>query len=51
MKTVKQLVEEKPHKLLAIAPSVSVFTALQKMAEFDVGALVILDEERASKRL
>ena len=46
MKTVKQLVEEKPHKLLSIAPSMSVFEALQKMAEFDVGALVILDEER-----
>ena len=46
MKTVKQLVEEKPHKLLSIAPSMSVFEALQKMAEFDVGALVILDEGR-----
>jgi len=46
MKTVKQLVEEKSHKLLSIAPSMSVFEALQKMAEFDVGALVILDEGR-----
>ena len=46
MKTVKQLVDEKPHKLLAITPSMSVFEALQKMAEFDVGALVILDEGR-----
>ena len=46
MKTVKQLVDEKPHKLLSIAPSISVFEALQKMAEFDVGALVILDEGR-----
>ena len=46
MKTVKQLVEEKPHKLLSIVPSMSVFEALQKMAEFDVGALVILDEGR-----
>jgi CBS domain-containing protein len=31
---------------LSIAPSMSVFEALQKMAEFDVGALVILDEGR-----
>jgi len=46
MKTVKQLVDEKPHKLLSITPSMSVFEALQKMAEFDVGALVILDEGR-----
>ena len=46
MKTVKQLVEEKSHKLLSIAPTMSVFEGLQKMAEFDVGALVILDEER-----
>lgn len=46
MKTVKQLVEEKSHKLLSIAPTMSVFEALQKMAEFDVGALVILDEGR-----
>jgi len=46
MKTVKQLVDEKPNKLLSITPSMSVFEALQKMAEFDVGALVILDEGR-----
>ena len=46
MKTVKQLVDEKPHKLLSITPSMSVFEALQKMAEFDVGALVILDQGR-----
>ena len=46
MKTVKQLVEEKPHKLLSVTPRMSVFEALQKMAEFDVGALVILDEGR-----
>ena len=46
MKTVKQLVDEKPHKLLSITPSISVFEALQKMAEFDVGALVILDAGR-----
>jgi len=46
MKTVKQLVEEKSHKLLSIAPSMSVFEALQKMAEFDVGALVVLEGDR-----
>jgi CBS domain-containing protein len=46
MKTVKQLVEEKPHKLLSVTPRMSVFEALQKMAEFDVGALVFLEGDR-----
>ena len=46
MKTVKQLVEEKPHKLLSVTPRMSVFEALQKMAEFDVGALVVLEGDR-----
>ena len=46
MKTVKQLVEEKPHKLLSVTPRMSVFEALQTMAEFDVGALVVLEGDR-----
>jgi CBS domain-containing protein len=43
MKTVKEILEAKSHKLLAISPQASVLDALKLMAERDVGALVVLD--------
>lgn len=46
MRSVQQLLEEKSHKLLSIAPSASVLDALKLMAEKDVGALVVLDGEK-----
>lgn len=42
MKTARQLIEEKPG-ILSIAPDASVFSALERMAEHDIGALVVLD--------
>lgn len=42
MKTARQLIEEKPG-ILSIAPGASVFSALERMAEHDIGALVVLD--------
>lgn len=43
MKTVKEILEAKSHKLLSISPQASVLDALKLMAERDVGALVVLD--------
>jgi CBS domain-containing protein len=45
MKTVKEILEAKSHKLLAISPQASVLDALKLMAERDVGALVVLEGE------
>ena len=42
MKTARQLIERKPG-VVSIAPHESVFTALERMAEHDIGALVVLD--------
>lgn len=44
MKTLKQLVEGKT--LTTVSPKQSVLHALKLMAEYDVGALVVLDGQR-----
>lgn len=46
MKSVKQILDAKSHKVLSVAPHVSVFDALQIMADKNVGALVVLDGDR-----
>jgi CBS domain-containing protein len=46
MKTVRQIIEAKTHKVLAISPDATVYDALKLMAERDVGALVVMDGER-----
>jgi CBS domain-containing protein len=46
MKTLKQLIEGKPKKLAFVTPEQTVLEALQIMAKYDVGALVVLDGER-----
>ena len=43
MKTVKEILEAKSHKLLSISPQASVLDALKLMADRDIGALVVLD--------
>jgi CBS domain-containing protein len=48
MKTLRQLIEGKTRKLASIAPEQSVLRALQIMAEYDVGALLVLDGEHLS---
>ena len=45
MKTLKQLLADKPGPLAAVAPGDSVFHALSIMAENDVGALLVMDGE------
>jgi CBS domain-containing protein len=46
MKTVKEILEAKPQKVLSISPQATVLDALKAMADYDIGALVVLDAER-----
>ena len=45
MKTVRQMLQGKP-PLLSIPPTATVYDALALMARYDVGALVVLDQDR-----
>ena len=48
MKTLKQLLEGKNKKLASVAPDQTVLRALEIMAEYDVGALLVLDGKHLS---
>lgn len=45
MKTLKQLLGEKPRTPLSVGPDDSVFTALELMARHDVGALLVTRDD------
>jgi CBS domain-containing protein len=46
MKTVKRLIKEKGSQVWWTTPSAPVFNALQLMAEKDIGALVVVENEQ-----
>ncbi|MFA6310910.1 MAG: HD domain-containing phosphohydrolase [Sterolibacterium sp.] len=46
MKTLRQLLEERSRAPLAISPDDSVFAALELMAKHDIGALLVMRDER-----
>ena len=46
MKTLKQLLADKPAQLAVVSPKDSVFHALSIMATYDVGALLVMDGEQ-----
>ena len=46
MKPVSELLKQRPGTLRTIAPDASVFEALQRLSEFEVGALVVMDGAR-----
>ena len=46
MKTVRELVEGKEQRLLSVAPDDSVYMALKKMAQHDIGALVVVSGDK-----
>ena len=46
MNTLKQLIEGKPKILASVAPDQSVLLALEVMAKYDVGALLVIDGKR-----
>lgn len=43
MKPLSELLRQRPGALHTVAPDVSVFDALQRLAEHEVGALVVMD--------
>ncbi len=44
MKTVKSILNQKGHDVFSIHPDDSVFNAIQKMADNNVGALVVIED-------
>ena len=46
MTTVRQLLDDKGHDVWSIHPDRSVFDAIQLMASKDVGALVVVEDDR-----
>ncbi len=46
MQTVRQLVNSKEHRLLSIQPENTIYDALRKMSEHDIGALIVLQDEK-----
>lgn len=43
MTTVRQLLDQKGRKIWSIKPNATVFDAIEKMAEKDIGSLVVMD--------
>ncbi|HEU4709364.1 MAG TPA: CBS domain-containing protein, partial [Methylophilaceae bacterium] len=48
MKTVRQLLETKGHKILSVTSDCLIYDALLVMAEHRIGALLVMDGEQLS---
>ncbi|MBW1756984.1 MAG: CBS domain-containing protein [Deltaproteobacteria bacterium] len=46
MTTVAQLLNQKGHNVEAIAPDATVYDAIKRMADLDIGALVVVEDGR-----
>jgi CBS domain-containing protein len=46
MTTIRQILERKGHDVITIAPDDTVYQALERMAELDIGALVVAADGR-----
>jgi CBS domain-containing protein len=46
MTTVKQLLDQKGREVFSIPPDATVYDAIKKMADKNVGSLVVLDEDQ-----
>ncbi len=46
MRTVKQLLDEKGHDIQSIHPDDSVFDAIQKLANANIGSLIVVEDDR-----
>ena len=44
MNTVAQLLDQKGHNVERIAPDATVYEAIRRMADLDIGALVVIDK-------
>ena len=45
MTTIQQVLDKKGHDVLSVRPETSVFDAIRKMAERDVGSVVVIDDD------
>lgn len=45
MKTVRQVLDAKQHRLLTVAPDATVYEALEEMARHEVGALLVTEDD------
>jgi len=45
MKSLKRLLEEKPAPLTTVTPGDTVLLALERMAQFDIGAVLVMEGE------
>ena len=46
MRPIKQVIAAKSPRIISVAPLATVFEALQLLAETDVGALLVMDDDR-----
>ena len=46
METVRQLLDEKGHEVWSVNPDDSVFDAIKKMADKEIGSLVVLEDDK-----
>ncbi len=46
MRTVKQLLDEKGHDIQSVHPDESVFDAIQKLANANIGSLIVVEDDR-----
>ncbi len=46
METVEQLLDEKGHEVWSVHPDDSVFDAIKKMADKEIGSLVVLEDDK-----
>ena len=46
MRTVQQLLDEKGHDIQSIHPDDSVFDAIQKLANANIGSLIVVEDDR-----
>ena len=46
METIKQLLDKKGREIWSVHPNDSVFDAIKKMADKDIGSLIVLEEDK-----
>ena len=44
--TIALVLKSKPKRILAVRPGQTVYEAIEKMAEHDIGALLVLDDDQ-----